>query len=113
VTETFTVRLSDSAAATTTKQLSITISSKPVITCGHSGGGSSGHYFNFQVTAWGGGNSTYGISGSLPKGLSFDPETGFLSGTPASGTGGTYVFTFTVTNPWGSSSQGFQLNISG
>jgi hypothetical protein len=113
VTETFTVRLSDSASATTTKQLTITISSTPVITCGHSGSGSSGHFFNFQVTASGAGDTSYAISGLLPKGLSFDPHDGTLSGTPAPGTGGTYSFTFTVTNPWGSSSQGFQLNISG
>jgi large repetitive protein len=113
VTETFTVRLGDAAGAATTRQLTITIDCKPVITCGHSGGGSSGHFFNFQVTSWGGGNPTYGISGPLPRGLSFDAQDGTLSGTPAPGTDGTYVFTFTVSNPWGSTSQSFQLNIAG
>jgi hypothetical protein len=113
VTETFTVHLSDSTGGSTTKQLTITVSSKPVITCGHSYGAQGGHYFSFQVTAWGGGNPTFGISGPLPKGLSFDAQTGILSGTPAGGTGGTYGFTFTASNSWGSSSQSFQLNISG
>jgi hypothetical protein len=38
------------------------------------------------------------MTGSLPAGVSFDPVTGILSGTPAEGTVGTYPLTFTAAN---------------
>lgn len=41
---------------------------------------------------------TISESGTLPRGLSFDPSTGAISGTPESGTMGTYAITLTATN---------------
>src|SRR5262249_18100784 len=37
-------------------------------------------------------------SGDLPTGVTFDPTSGVLSGTPAAGTGGTYALGFTADN---------------
>jgi hypothetical protein len=49
---------------------------------------------------------------SAPAGLTFDPTTGVLSGTPAAGTAGTYPLTFTATNALGvTATQTFTLTI--
>ena len=44
--------------------------------------------------------------------MTFNPATGTLSGTPASGTGGSYPITFTATNAAGSTPQSFTLVVS-
>jgi hypothetical protein len=52
-------------------------------------------------------------SGSLPSGVTFNAATGVLSGTPASGTIGTYPLTFTAHNGVGSDAiQNFTLTVS-
>lgn len=53
---------------------------------------------SFTVTATGVPVPALGESGTLPTGVNFNPTTGVLSGTPASGTGGTYPITFTASN---------------
>ncbi len=52
----------------------------------------------FTVTATGLPAPTISQTGTLPAGVTFNPGTGVLSGTPAAGTGGTYAITFTATN---------------
>jgi hypothetical protein len=108
-TQTFTVTLSDARGATTTKSFSITVKFKPVFTCGDSARGSGGHSFSFQLTATGVPDPSFSESGKLPAGLSFDAATGVLSGTPPSGTSGTWDVTFTATNSVGSTSLAFTL----
>ena len=49
-------------------------------------------------------------AGALPGGLSLDPATGFLFGTP-SGLAGTYSFTVTTTSPMGSTAQAYTLEV--
>jgi hypothetical protein len=68
---------------------------------------------SFTVTANGQPLPTITESGSLPSGVSFTGGTGSatLSGTPGSGTGGTYALTFTATNAVGSTAQGFTLTV--
>jgi hypothetical protein len=49
----------------------------------------------------------------LPSGVTFDPATKTLSGTPAAGTGGTYAITFTASNGIGSNAvQSFTLTVN-
>src|SRR5581483_10449014 len=48
----------------------------------------------FTVIASGNPSPTLSESGVLPTGVTFNPSTGVLSGTPASGTSGTYTITF-------------------
>ena len=52
-------------------------------------------------------------AGALPAGISFDPASGVLSGTPAAGTMGSYVVIFTAQNGVApNASQNFTLNIN-
>jgi len=51
-------------------------------------------------------------SGTLPKGVTFNPTTDALTGTPAFGTNGNYSITFTASNAYGSTSQTFTLTIN-
>ena len=52
----------------------------------------------FTVTATGTPVPTLVQTGTLPAGVSFDAATGVLSGTPATGTGGTYPIALTARN---------------
>jgi sugar lactone lactonase YvrE len=68
---------------------------------------------SFTVTATGFPAPTLSKNGSLPSGITFDPATGVLSGTPALGSAGTYPITFTATNGIGSNAgQNFTLTIT-
>ncbi|MFD9651779.1 Ig domain-containing protein [Streptomyces mirabilis] len=50
------------------------------------------------VVAGGSGNPTFAVTaGSLPPGLSLDPDSGEISGTPTAK--GTFTFTVTATDP--------------
>jgi hypothetical protein len=53
---------------------------------------------SFSVTATGTPTMSFSEVGALPAGLSFNPATGVLSGTPAVGSGGSYSLTITATN---------------
>jgi hypothetical protein len=68
----------------------------------------------FTVIATGNPAPTLSESGALPSGVTFDAQSGVLSGTPATGTGGTvnqsYPIQFTATNSVGSTAvQNFNL----
>jgi len=67
----------------------------------------------FTVTATGFPVPTLARSGAaLPSGVTFNPATGVLSGTPASGTVGTYNLVFTATNAGGTATQNFTLTVA-
>ena len=75
-------------------------------------GGTQGSAYT-QAFAASGGNSAYvwSTDGKQPQGLTLDPSSGVLSGTPTAS--GNYTFTVTVRDSTGSSaSQPFQLNIT-
>lgn len=93
----FTITVNDGAAITSSNSATFTV-------------GSAG---TFTVTATGTPAPTLSVSGSLPSGLTFTPGTGALSGTPASGTGGTYTVTFGADNGVGTAaSQSFTLTVN-
>jgi len=52
----------------------------------------------FKVIASGWPVPGFSISGDLPNGLAFDPAAGVISGTPASGSAGTYQLVVTASN---------------
>ncbi len=52
----------------------------------------------FTVTASGNPTPSLALTGSLPSGVTFNTATGVLSGTPASGSSGTYPLTITASN---------------
>lgn len=65
---------------------------------------------NLQAVSNQGGQSTYSISPALPAGLTLDPATGVISGTPTALLP-TTTFTLTATNGSGSSSITFTLTV--
>ncbi|MBQ7170029.1 MAG: putative Ig domain-containing protein, partial [Synergistaceae bacterium] len=68
------------------------------------------------IAATAGDNLTWTASGDLPRGMAGTAESdgkGFtVSGTPATGTAGTYTYTVTATNPAGSASADVTVNVS-
>jgi uncharacterized cupin superfamily protein len=76
----------------------VTSSSAPAITSGDSATFTAGSSGTFTVTATGYPAPTFSESGMLPSGVSLDSPTGVLSGTPAAGSGGSYVITITASN---------------
>jgi hypothetical protein len=71
----------------------------------------------FTVIATGSPAPTLSETGTLPSGVTFDALTGVLSGTPATGTGGTvsmsYPIQFTATNGVGAPAvQNFTLTVA-
>jgi hypothetical protein len=67
---------------------------------------------SFQVTASGTAPISFGVTGTLPSGVSFDTGTGVLSGTPGIGTAGVYPLVFSATNGTPpNANQGFTLRI--
>jgi CSLREA domain-containing protein len=65
---------------------------------------------SFNVTANGVPSPTFSLSGALPAGVSFTSD-GLLSGTPASGSEGTYLLTITASNSAGFTTQTFTLTV--
>ena len=73
----------------------------PVITSGQPTTPAVGGAYSFPVTATGTGPITFSVTGgALPAGLTLDPDTGIISGTPT--TPGTYGYSITATNAVGS-----------
>lgn len=71
----------------------------PTITSADTAAFIVGQANTFTVTRTGTPTPTLSISGdTLPSGVAFVAGTGVLSGTPATGTGGTYNLTFTAAN---------------
>ena len=92
------------------------VSLSPAIVSANSASFSVGVQGTFTVIATGNPAPTLTQTGTLPSGVTFDAQTGVLSGTPAAGTGGTvnmsYPIQFTATNGVGSPAvQNFTLTV--
>src|SRR5439155_13634937 len=95
-----------------TQNFTLTVNQAPAITSANSATFVVGFAGAFTATATGTPVPTLSESGALPAGISFNPGTGALSGTPAPGTSGVYNITFTAANGVGSSAnQSFTLNM--
>jgi hypothetical protein len=97
-TFTFTVRVTDAASLTATKQLSIKITSGLTIVTASLSGGNVDSAYSATLSASGGTIPyTWEITaGALPGDLSLDENSGVISGTPSAA--GTYDFIVTVTD---------------
>jgi autotransporter-associated beta strand protein len=94
-TSAFTVRVTDAAANTAIKELSLTVAEPLVVLTAELPGGTAGTTYR-QTLAAAGGTSLYSWSvsaGALPGGLTLSPS-GEIAGIPA--TGGNFVFTVRV-----------------
>jgi uncharacterized repeat protein (TIGR02543 family) len=106
----FTVQVTDNATFTDTQELSITVAkappveTPPTISIGtpHGDGpstlpdGTAGTPYDADPTVTGGGGPYHWSADDLPPGMTIDPDTGHIGGTPT--TPGTYTFTITVTD---------------
>ncbi len=81
-----------------TQSFTLTVNESPSFTSAAATTFTVGSAGSFQVTVHGYPTPTVSLSGSLPSGVTFDPTTNALGGTPAVGTGGTYAVTLTATN---------------
>jgi len=101
-TRTITVRVADGVLTPADKQLSITIALRPlVISTATLTGATVGSTYSTTLAATGGtGSYTWSVAAAsaaqLPSGVTLNALSGGLSGTPATGTHGTYAITFEV-----------------
>lgn len=113
-TASFTVQVVDALGRTTTQALSITVgaaSALPVITTLSLPAGTVGVSYSQTIAATGSGTITGAVvSGTLPPGLSLNPTTRVLSGTPTSAGG--YGFTVRATNAFGYVEATYYLSIA-
>jgi large repetitive protein len=79
----------------------LTVNEIPSITSNNSTTFTAGVAGTFTVTANGFPNATFAQTGPLPNGVSFNPSTGVLGGTPLAGSAGVYNLTFTPSNSVG------------
>ena len=83
-TSTFDVTVSDAAGDTATQSYSVDVAQVPLTISSTLAPATVGTYYTGNVTP-SGGQSPYGwslVSGTLPDGLTFDPSTGAITGTP-------------------------------
>ena len=111
----FTVRVQDISGQQDTKDLSVrvTLTTPPQITTTSLPGGTAGQPYNERVRSTGGiGQLAWSVSaGSLPPGLTLDPSSGTISGTPTRG--GSFTFTVKITDSVGQSdTQDLSINVT-
>jgi len=105
------------AYGTAQQTLTVTVQQAPAITSGASTTFTVGKAGTFTVTTTGAPTATIAAASSpaLPSGVTFKDNgngTATLSGTPASGSQGTYALTITASNAAGTVSQSFRLAVS-
>jgi len=97
---TVTVTATSVADTTKTASITLTVAPAPAISTSALSGGSVGTSFSVTLSVSGGvAPYTWSlISGTLPAGLTLNPSTGAITGTPTAAGGGTVSLTFKVTD---------------
>lgn len=104
----YTVVISNTAGSVTSSVATLTVLSPVRITSAPNASGKQGVFFSFTATAAGTLPIALGAAG-LPAGLSFDPATGVIAGTPI--VSGTFLIPIGATNLVNSDSQVLTLTI--
>jgi hypothetical protein len=97
-----------------TQAFALTVTRSPVIKPVSTKTATVGTAFATTITASGSPTPSITESGTLPSGIAFTDNgngTAKLSGTPRTGSGGSYTVTVTATNSLGSTSQAFTLSV--
>jgi hypothetical protein len=103
----------NTAGTATTNPATLTIGVTPVITSINYMTIPVGLTSGITVIATGSPAPQYSVTGNLPSGVTLDPVTGLFSGTPASGTAGSYPVTIRATNGIGTApTQSFTLTVT-
>ncbi|HEV3304153.1 MAG TPA: putative Ig domain-containing protein [Planctomycetaceae bacterium] len=111
-TYSLTITASNGVGSPATQTFTLTIDQAPAITSANSATFTVGSAGSFTVTDTGFPAPTFGLTGTLPSGITFNTSTGVLSGTPGAGTGGSYTVTFTASNGVGTqASQSFTITV--
>jgi probable HAF family extracellular repeat protein len=111
-TYSITITASNGVSPDATQKFTLTVNETPTITSSNNATFTAGKTGSFSLTASGFPSPILGESAALPSGVTFNPTTGVLSGTPGTGTGGTYSLNFTANNTVGSAAQGFTLTVT-
>ena len=104
-TYTVTFTASNSVGSAATQSFALLIAQPPAITSANNTTFVEGSPGTFTVTATGVPTPTLSESGVLPSGVTFNADTGVLSGTPAATAGGEYPLTFTASTGIGSAAK--------
>ena len=102
------------AAGVTRQTFTLTVGRAPSFTSGTSTVERVNEWFRYTVRTAASPTASITMSGTLPAGVTFSPRTdgtARLSGTPASGTAGTYALVFTAKNIYGTATRNFTLII--
>ena len=93
-----------------TQAFTIYVDAPPTITSANMATFIAGTPSAFNVVASGYPAPTFSVTGNLPNGVTLNPNTGVIAGTPAVGTGGVYNFGITATNTYSpNATQNFTL----
>jgi len=105
----FTLQVADSAAHTATKAFTISMAAALTITPTTLPSATVGIPYSQRLTA-GTGTFTWSSTGTLPGGITLNPNTGALSGTPTAT--GTFTFTVSVTGGGQTATQSFTITVT-
>jgi hypothetical protein len=101
------------SVGTATQNFTLKVSQAPAITSANNATFVTGNAGTFTVMATGFPAPTFSVTGALPSGVTLNPATGVLSGTPGAGTAGTYPLTLTASNGVGANAtQSFTLTVT-
>jgi len=107
-----TITASNGIGTNATQGFTLTVDQAPAFTSANSTAFTVGSNGSFQMTASGFPAPTFSLVGTLPSGVTMTTG-GLLSGTPASGTGGSYPFTVNALNGTSpNASQSFTLTVN-
>ena len=100
------------SAGVTRQTFTLTVGRVPSFTSGTSTVARINESFRYTIRTVASPTASTTMSGTLPAGVTFSPRTdgtARLSGTPASGTAGTYALVFTAKNTYGTATRTFTL----
>ena len=107
------ITASNGILPTSQQAFTLVVNQPPAITSANTVTFSAGASGTFTVKATGFPAPTFSLSGNLPSGVTLNPATGVLSGTPGAGTGGSYPVTLTAgNNVTPNSTQSFTLVVN-